>query len=81
MANEVMGIRTLGDFRKRFADFPDDFKIEFRVRRRLSDEELKNCIYPYPYATEYFDGFDVDDVGWSDREICLGVTLGEDARA
>lgn len=72
-----MDITTLGEFRKRFADFPDDFKIEFRVRRKLSDEELRQSRYPYPYSTEYFDGIDFDDVGYSDKEICLGVTLGE----
>lgn len=70
-----MDITTLGEFRKHFADFPDDFKIEFRVRRKLSDEELRQRRYPYPYITEYFDGIDFDDVGYSDKKICLGVTL------
>ena len=70
-------IKTLGDFRKLTADLDDDFTIDFRVRRRLSEEELKNRIYPYPYDTEYFEGFEFDDVGYSDKEVCFGVCLGD----
>jgi len=68
-------IRTLGDFRKVTKNLSDDFVIDFRVRRKLTDEELKNMIYPYPYATLYFDGIEFDDIGYSDKELCIGVTI------
>ena len=68
-------IKTLGDFRRLTEDLDDDFAIEFRVRTRVPEEELKNRRYPYPYDTEYFDGFEFDDVGYSDKVACFGVTL------
>ena len=60
-------IKTLGDFRRLTKDLDDDFEIEFRVRRRVPEEELKSRSYPYPYDTEYFEGFEFDDVGYSDN--------------
>jgi hypothetical protein len=74
---DMATIKTLGDFRKLTKDLGDDFAIEFRVRRRVPEEELKNRRYPYPYDTEYFEGFEFDDIGWSDKEVCFGVCLGE----
>lgn len=71
-------IKTLGDFRKLTKDLDDDFAIEFRVRRRVPEEELKTRRYPYPYDTEYFEEFEFDDIGYSDKEICFGVCLGND---
>ena len=68
-------IKTLGDFRRLTEDLDDDFAIEFRVRSRVPEEELKNRRYPYPYDTEYFDGFEFDDVGYSDKVAYFGVTL------
>ena len=68
-------IRTVGDLRKLIKDLPDDFNIDFRVRVRVSDEELAQRRYPYPYDTEYFDGIEFDDIGWSDKDLCLGVTM------
>lgn len=68
-------IKTLGDFRRLTKNLDDDFAIEFRVRTRVPEEELKNRQYPYPYDTEYFEGFEFDDVGYSDKVACFGVTL------
>jgi hypothetical protein len=71
----MITVKTLGDFRKLTKDLDDDFTIEFRVRRRVPEEELKNRLYPYPYDTEYFDGVEYDDVGYSDKVVCFGVCL------
>ena len=68
-------IKTLGDFRKLTKDLDDNFAIEFRVRTRVPEEELKKRRYPYPYDTEYFDGFEFDDIGYSDKVACFGITL------
>ncbi len=70
-------IKTLGDFRKLTKGLDDDFEIEFRVRTRVPEEELKKRGYPYPFDTEYFDGFEFDDVGYSDKVACFGVTMPE----
>lgn len=70
MANNI--IKTLGDFRRITKDLPDDFTIEMRIRHKLTDEELKDLTYPYPYETEYAE-LEYDDVGHSDKVLCLGV--------
>lgn len=53
--------------------YGNDVDIEMRVRRKLTDEELKNCRYPYPYDTEYLI-LEFDDIGVSNKVLCLGVT-------
>lgn len=76
-------IKTVGDLRKVIADLSDDFEIEMRIRRKLSDEEIKGLaekygrIYPYPYETEYAT-LEFDDIGHSDRVLCLGVERKDD---
>lgn len=72
-------IKTVGDLKKIIENLDDDFTIEFRVREKVSDEELAKRRYPYPYDTEYFDGIEFDDIGWSDKVLCLGVTEGKGA--
>lgn len=68
-----MEIKNVGQLRKIIDNLSDDYEIEMRVRRELSDEELKECIYPYPYDTEYLT-LEFDDIGVSDKVLCLGVT-------
>ncbi len=76
-------IKTVGDLRKIIADLSDDFEIEMRIRRKLSDEEIIELhnmygrIYPYPYETEYAT-LEFDDIGHSDRVLCLGVERKDD---
>lgn len=67
-----MKIKTLGDFRKLTENLSDDFNIEIRIRRELTEEELKQCLYPYPYETELAE-LEFDDIGFSDKDLCLGV--------
>ena len=72
-----MKINTVGQLRKLIENLEDDYSIEFRVRNRVSDEELIKRAYPYPYDTIYIEGIEYDDIGVSDRELCLSVTLEE----
>lgn len=44
-----MEIKTVGQLRKIIETLSDDFEIEMRVRRKLSDEEFKQMRYAYPY--------------------------------
>ena len=46
--NNMKTIRTVKDLRELIEQLDDDFVIDFRVRRKLTEEELKNMIYPYP---------------------------------
>lgn len=69
-------IKTVGDLRKLIANLSDDCEIEMRIRRRLTDEELKYMSYPYPYETEYTP-LEFDDIGVSDKVLCLGVELNK----
>lgn len=71
-----MEVKNVGQLRKIIENLPDDFEIEMRVRRKLTDEELKNCRYPYPYDTENLT-LEFDDIGVSDKVLCLGVTSNE----
>ena len=51
-----MKIETLGDFRQITENLTDDFKVDLRVRRRLTNEEVKEkseITWPYPYHTDY----------------------------
>ena len=48
-----------------------------RVRRKLSDEEFKQMRYAYPYETEYLT-LEFDDIGYSDKVLCMGVTCDND---
>ena len=77
-----MGIKDVGQLRKTIGNLSDDYEIEMRVRRKLTDEEIIGLhkkygrIYPYPYGTSYPE-LEFDDAGVSDKVLCLGVTLNE----
>lgn len=67
-----MKIKTVGDFRKITENLSDDFKIDVRIMREVPKEELKNRSYPYPW--DMYDGeLEFQDVGYSDKELCIGV--------
>ena len=52
-------IKTVGQLRKVIENLSDDYEIEMRIRRKLSDEDIIELhkkygkIYPYPYETSY----------------------------
>ena len=71
-------ILTVGDLRKVIENLTDDYTIEMRVRTRVPDEELATRGYPYPFDTEYFNGIEFDDIGYSDKVICFGVETNND---
>jgi len=69
---------TVGELRKIIDGLDDDFHIELRVRRRCTDEELKNLLYPYPYMTVNTE-LVFDDIGYSDKDLCLGCEIEKDS--
>ena len=70
-------IKTLGQFREITKNLTDDYEIEMRIRRKLTPDELKDMPYPYPYETEYTT-LEFDDIGVSDKVLCLGVERTND---
>lgn len=74
-----MEIKNVGQLRKIIENLSDDYEIEMRVRRKLSDDEVRELhnkygrIYPYPYETQYVE-LEFDDIGVSDKVLCFGVT-------
>jgi len=65
---------NVGKLKKIIANLDDDFTIDMRVRTKLTDEQLKNLSYPYPYDTEYTQ-LEFDDIGYSDKQLCLGCEI------
>lgn len=70
-------IKTVGQLREVIKNLSDDYEIDMRIRRKLTDEELKNQLYPYPYETLYTT-LEFDDVGVSDKILCLGVEIKDE---
>ena len=68
-----MQIKTIKDLKELIKDMDDDYSIEFRVRTKISNEECAKRAYPYPFDTEYGEGFEYDDTGVSDKVVCFGV--------
>lgn len=68
-----MQIKTIKDLKELIKDMDDDYSIEFRVRTKISDEEYVKRAYPYPFDTEYVEGFEYDDTSVSDKVVCFGI--------
>ena len=71
-------IKTVGDLRKLIEDLDDDFSIDMRVQRRVPDEVLNCLSYPFQYDTDSQEGFEFDDVGVSDKVLCISVEIPND---
>ena len=68
-------IKTIGELRKAIEIIDDDFAIDVRIVRELSEEELKGCSYPYPY--EYSKAnIEIGDIGYSDKDVFINVYDG-----
>lgn len=65
---------NVGKLKKIIADLDNDFTIDMRVRTKITDEQLKNLSYPYPYNTEHTQ-LEFDDIGYSDKQLCLGCEI------
>jgi len=61
-----MKIKTIGDLRKCIEELSDDYKIDFRIY----DDKNIDVIY--------FDGIDFNDIGVSDKDFCISVTIESD---
>ena len=65
-------IRTIGELKKAISNIDDDFTINVRTVRELSEEELSGSNYPYPY--EYIKAnLEIGDIGYSDKDVFINV--------
>lgn len=65
-------IETVGELRELLKDLDDDYKLDIRIMKAISEKELKNSSYPYPW--NMIDGYlEFQDIRYSDKELCLGV--------
>ena len=65
-------IETVGELRKILNDLEDDYKLDIRIMKAIPEKDLKGSRYPYP--CEMIDGYlEFQDIGVSDKELCLGV--------
>ena len=65
-------IKTIRELKKAIANIDDDFTIDVRIVRELSEEELSGSNYPYPY--EYTEAnLEIGDIGYSDKDVFINV--------
>lgn len=68
----LLMIKTIGELKKAIENIDDDFTIDVRIVRELSEEKLKGSIYPYPY--EYSKAnIEIGDIGYSDKDVFINV--------
>ena len=65
-------IKTIGELKEAINNIADDFTIDVRIVRELSEEKLKGSRYPYPY--EYSKAnIEIGDIGYSDKDVFINV--------
>ena len=67
-----MMIKTIGELKEAINNIDDDFTIDVRIVRELSEEKLEGSRYPYPY--EYSKAnIEIGDIGYSDKDVFINV--------
>ena len=68
----LLMIKTIGELKEAINNVDDDFTIDVRIVRELSEENLKGSRYPYPY--EYSKAnIEIGDIGYSDKDVFINV--------
>lgn len=55
----------------------EDFNLDVIVHLEVAEEELQKRIYKYPHDN-YKAELSIDDIGYSDNVVCIGVEIVED---
>ena len=63
-------IETVGELRELLKDLDDDYKLDIRIMKAIPEKDLKNSSYPWEMIEGYLE---FQDIGVSDKELCLGV--------
>jgi hypothetical protein len=67
-------IKTVGDLRELIKNLDDNFSVQLAVKRKLTDKELEGILFT-THDTEYVT-LEFDDIGYSDRLLCLSCEIG-----
>lgn len=54
--------------------FYEDFDLDITVHLEVMEEELQKQRYKYPYDN-YKAELSIDDIGHSDKVVCIGVEI------
>lgn len=63
-------IETVGELRELLKDLDDDYKLDIRIMKAIPEKDLKGNRYPWEMIEGYLE---FQDIGVSDKELCLGV--------
>ena len=63
-------IETVGELRELLKDLDDDYKLDIRIMKAIPEKDLKGSSYPWEMIKGYLE---FQDIGVSDKELCLGV--------
>lgn len=63
-------IETVGELRKILNDLEDDYKLDIRIMKAIPEKDIKGSRYPWEMIEGYLE---FQDIGVSDKELCLGV--------
>ena len=65
-------IKTISELKKAIANIDDDFTIDVRIVKELSEEELSGSNYPYP--DEYIKAnLEIGDISYSDKDVFINI--------
>lgn len=67
-----MEVKTIKQLKDLIKNINDDFKIEVSIMEEISEQELLNSRYPFPWRHKQAK-IEFHDIGYSDKEVCFGV--------
>ena len=63
-------IETVGELRELLNDLEDDYKLDIHIMKAIPEKDFKGSRYPWEMIKGYLE---FQDIGVSDKELCLGV--------
>lgn len=68
---------TVKDLKDILVIIPEDFNIQFNYERKLTDNELQELTYKYPFENVKCE-YDGHDVGYSDKTVIFYIMESEE---
>lgn len=73
-----MKIKTVGELRSMIEDLDDDYTIEMSVERKVPKTVIDRLRYFCAIDSDCQKGFEFEDIGVGDKELCLSITISAD---
>jgi len=67
-----MRINTVGELKNILKNINDDFTLTIKIRTKVSDEELENRTWKYPYDFQEAI-IEFNDIAYSDKRVAFGI--------